>query len=1628
MIDAAVHDSAPFTVAFVGAGEKVAGFGVLAGPRHVVTCRSVIDALLGSPADAPSPAGRTVRARFPQSDAPDEIRILTVARWDPVSDLIALTLADDAAPPSGASPAWVPGDPPPPGATVHFRLSAGASTDLVATTVGGRSTPGQIQLDPSPAGRPGVDAGSPVYHRDSGAVVGLLLARPSGTTDPVRKVIAAAEIRRFWPDLLQPVAQPGDVDLLHLSDLRLGDPGQDNDWAAGLLDDIERQAGHTGIQPDLVVVSGDLTSTGDRPQLDRAFDWLDRLAGRLGLDRSSVLVVPGERDVNVDLRDLEFRRAALLGRPAERWGLFAAASARFHRGTGMAPFDPERPWSLVPVPGRRLVVAALNSTIGLDDRPGPDTGEITEAQAGDIRDRLPPYLDRGWLRIGVVHHNPGGFQPGSRLRDAERVTGLLDAGLISLLLHGHAGDRTGGDGLLGAGGPGSRYNLVRVEPDRYRTESRDFEAGGSRWPGDSSTTVRDFRVRPEPVDAPERLATEEFRGRVRRALAVRAPGVPIEETVVLDGSVLRAGERVVRALDGPVTEREIRDAPERATIVHSGPPPGADLVRPARERRVRTSTLVAYQQVTDLSAASAGDRGHVTEHYVPQGFDVAGPDEPPSQNDDLAAEIDAWFAEDRTPPVVVTGPVGSGKSTLLRRLALTLTGTFPLLIDLSESDAGSADTVLVRSLLDLGVTDLRVDRIRYQVAEGRIALLLDGFDHSPLVGELLELVTPYSKMVLAGRDPSLGGAGAPRRTVSLREFTADRVDRYLNLRLGTGIRPWAGTALEALGRNPQSLVRLAGLGPDRLREVAENQVDQLTLHRELAGRESADRRRERTSWALGIARAADGADHGGDPVVDWLLAEAVAERLRTGDDDALLRSVRLTPAAGELLIEIAGARARAWAAGEHPAESIAGHNATIVRDRLDEASPAVAGIDGGLPSDAVREDVLAGRSSGRIQAVVGGEVHCLAYGTGGHLLAVGRGDVVELVDRASAQVIRHLVRHSSTVRGVTFHDGDRFVISGSEDGTVCMWDTATGEHVRDFPAHPRAVTALTVSGPTNLLVTACADGNVRIWDPGTGRAAGPEVLRRRPPVEPFNEVTAIAADPARPIVVAGTQDHRAIGWDIRTGEAVFDRDLQDSVTAVAFAPDGSFVVTTNGGRASHRDGTGAEIESLPTGDTTLTCAAFSSGGDLLAVGRRNGELLLRRGGWQTWTAHAGPITAVTFPAGGQQVTTTGLDGMVKTWSVKTTRLLRELGSDTYWASGLAFHDRGEGRLRLAASTWDGVAIVWNLPDGTTEAVLGKPAGALNGVAFSPDGERVVAGQLLDPPVARLWQLGTGAERELDGHYDGLTGVAFAPDGRFLATVAEDHSFIVWDDDGRLLHRRPVRQRGERSEEVTCLAFRPGQAMLAIGHGLVVRMWNPETGIEFPGLRMEHERTLSAVAFVPFADQIVTATRDNFAWIWNLGEPERHFARLDKHSGSVNCVAVSPDGRWAATGSSDNTVQIYGTSNGEHHHTLAGHAGGVTAVAFAPDGTMLASAARDNTIRLWDLSTQKTVATLHLLRDGASVAVRDDGAYLTHGDVGTGVWWVSGRCRVPLGELRPEGVNPRPLAYGETLLPANPGRP
>ncbi|KAA6213902.1 hypothetical protein CP973_32525 [Streptomyces albofaciens JCM 4342] len=154
-------------------------------------------------------------------------------------------------------------------------------------------------------------------------------------------------------------------------------------------------------------------------------------------------------------------------------------------------------------------------------------------------------------------------------------------------------------------------------------------------------------------------------------------------------------------------------------------------------------------------------------------------------------------------------------------------------------------------------------------------------------------------------------------------------------------------------------------------------------------------------------------------------------------------------------------------------------------------------------------------------------------------------------------------------------------------------------------------------------------------------------------------------------------------------------------------------------------------------------------------------------------------------------------------------------------------------------------------------------------------------------------------------------------------------------------------------------------------------------------------------------------------------------QFTEHTGAVNAVAFSRDGRTLATGSVDRTVKLWDTTTNHMLGTLIGHVGPVYALAFSPDGRILATAGDDSTVRLWDVVHRRQLAVLTgPVGRVVSLSFSPDGRTLASGSTGNAVRLWDVATRRPVADLAGHSGNVTAVAFspdGKVLASAGEDR-
>jgi WD40 repeat protein/serine/threonine protein kinase len=248
-----------------------------------------------------------------------------------------------------------------------------------------------------------------------------------------------------------------------------------------------------------------------------------------------------------------------------------------------------------------------------------------------------------------------------------------------------------------------------------------------------------------------------------------------------------------------------------------------------------------------------------------------------------------------------------------------------------------------------------------------------------------------------------------------------------------------------------------------------------------------------------------------------------------------------------------------------------------------------------------------------------------------------------------------------------------------------------------------------------------------------------------------------------------------------------------------------------------------------------------------------------------------------------------------------------------------------------------------------------------GVAFSPDGRWIASGS--QDGVVTVWNVEGQKQFAFQAHKRHVRCVAFRSDGQRLATASWDKTAKVWEFDPQRAQGAPTSPLHTlpHPDIVNSVVFSPDGQRLASATDFSVRIWDIDAEqqiSELPG----HGAAGNCLVSGGEQQYLASASGNSMVtiWDWRTGQ-ERHTLR--GHDAGVVSLCCSRDGRWLAASSNDGRIKIWNALTGQEVRTLLGHGSTVYATAFNADGKRLASGGEDETLRLWDLQTGQEVLTL-----------------------------------------------------------------
>lgn len=556
-------------------------------------------------------------------------------------------------------------------------------------------------------------------------------------------------------------------------------------------------------------------------------------------------------------------------------------------------------------------------------------------------------------------------------------------------------------------------------------------------------------------------------------------------------------------------------------------------------------------------------------------------------------------------------------------------------------------------------------------------------------------------------------------------------------------------------------------------------------------------------------------------------------------------------------------------------------------------------------------------------------------------------------------------------------DGSQ-VISGSNDGTIKIWDARSGAFIRACFGHSGnsaanwrgGIADLAIDSSGKQIVSAGVDSTVRVWERSSGAQA--HLLRGH-----TASVLLVAISSDGSLILSGSQDSTVIIWNRVTGERLTTLRSRTERSIAAFTPDGNTVavVENDSTIALHDARSGKRTGSIP-----IATGGFDFHPISLHLTRLRPTLLLsalvRTG--RPW--HGARLTTCIDLVSGSELWRV-VDSTTSFWWEGIIRIARDesvfimprsyktcvysledghevdcvRSSMAGWTMGLSSADISEDGEHIILGLSRGLFGIVDRRKDIVELVFGSHLGTINGVAIAPDGLTTLnnSGWKMQMRDARDGTLIGGVIANVAGYWP-----AYTPDGRYVVGQQDIFVEIAELSSGRSVglafHRSSCHgfdTAGSGTASFVDIASNGRFGIVGAGSAGILIFAVP-TGTVLNRIAYDHFVTSAAIS--PDGRTIVTGTRDSGVATWDVESG----ARLRMYSGlgrEITAVEYSPDGRLIAGADAWGQIVVW-NQEGEIVHSRHRHTRKIVGLAFDPDASVLLSASEDGTVREWEIAS------------------------------------------------------------------------
>lgn len=548
--------------------------------------------------------------------------------------------------------------------------------------------------------------------------------------------------------------------------------------------------------------------------------------------------------------------------------------------------------------------------------------------------------------------------------------------------------------------------------------------------------------------------------------------------------------------------------------------------------------------------------------------------------------------------------------------------------------------------------------------------------------------------------------------------------------------------------------------------------------------------------------------------------------------------------------------------------------------------------------------------------------------------------------------------HSDTINSVTITPDGKYIVSGSSDESIKLWEISSGKEIRTFTGHKGRVNSVAVTPDGKHIVSGSSDRSIKLWEISSGKE-----------IQTFTEgrgrVHSVFISRDGKYIVSlnvkyyqeGTPESYAIVWDIKRGELVRRFLGGSSVIGIAVSDDLEYIFLA---KNHYGDDKYSGIEG--TGHINL-------------LNIDSGEI------YRTFYNNNSYISSLAISKDSKYLVSGDRDGSICLWEISSGKHILEFkGHKGSRVNSVAISNDNKYVVSCShRSNNDNTIKLWDLESFEEVQTFEGCNVSVNSVAISDNSKYIVAG--CGDKKIKCWNLETGKEiQSFESNSDSVSLVAYSLSGRYIVTNGGPSTIKIFDT-----HANKKVKYFEQWDDnkISLLEICPNENYILTctsndyGHNNYIGLWDLEN--------VKHLKTFSftgvarKLIFSPNANYIISGTLSD---IWNLWRVD-NCEEVIRHNASL--MAMSYDEKYIAIGSSNGCIELLEVSSGKKINDFSHDDGQLCKLTFTPGGKYIITASFES-IKIWELENGKEITSFnHDYREYiSSLIVTPNGKYILIG--------------------------------------------